>query len=469
MLRRGLDVIYNARLPVLGTVAPTVSVNLQLGVPKTNGTAAPTGRDFYDAHGVSLVTGKAALVPAGEDPSDAAAAAAAAGARAVLVYGPAVPAGPLDLPTVVGVPVVGIPAGPALQLLAAFRLGVDVGVSLGAVHTAANPQGGLVAVFSSRGLSYDGRVKPNLVAPGVGLTTANAGTNAAGEPAFATVNGTSAAAASVAGAAALLLQARPTLDATSLKSLLVGYARLIPGASLAEQGGGTVDVGLSAAGEVVASPSSLPFGRWTGGAWRRQQQLTVRNISTRPLTIDLRSDAFDPGATVTVAPATVSLRPGVQTTVTVTASAAARATANLVAGEVVVAPRGSQPLHIAWAITFGALKPLLTKIVLHERSFAPSDAKPALLDLQIGQIVATGSVEIRPVDRLDIVLYDGAGKRLGLLARERALLPGTYRFALTGRGPDGRTLAPGAYALRLTAWRTVPAPVSTAVVRFRIT
>ena len=70
-----------------------------------------------------------------------------------------------------------------------------------------------VAGFSSGGLSFDGRVKPDIVAPGVGLATFDP--SADGSPRYSTVSGSSAAAAVAAGAAALVSQARNGLTAPS--------------------------------------------------------------------------------------------------------------------------------------------------------------------------------------------------------------------------------------------------------------
>src|SRR5581483_4746917 len=452
VLRRGLDVVYAATLPVLGTAAPTHSAALQVGAPGTAAGEPLTARDFFDRRGLSLVAGRAALVAAGDDPAAAAAAAAAAGAKAVLLYAPALPAGPLDLPADVDVPVVAVPAGPALALLAARKLGVGVGVALGAVRPGANEDAGRLAVFSSRGLAFDGLVKPDVVAPGVGLLTAAPGEAVAGEPSFATVNGTSAAAAIVAGAAALLAQARPALPAAALKSLLVGYARDVAAATRAAQGAGAVDVGRSAAGELVADPVSLAFGRWSSAGWRSRQMLVVRKAAARLL----------------VVPGRLTLAPGASATVAVTASARTRPRAELAAGELRLTPAGGQALRVPWAIDFSRPAALLTKVVLGEPRFAPSDTRPALLDVRIGRLAARGRVEITPAARLELLLYDGRGRLLGLLTRQRDLLPGTYRFALTGRGPAGARLPPGRYELRLRAWPTVAAPASAASVRFRI-
>src|SRR5207237_7636167 len=109
---------------------------------------------------------------------------------------------------------------------------------------------GHVAQFSSSGLAFDARVKPDVVAPGVALETAQPGTNADGSARFGTVNGTSVAAALVAGGAALLAQARPYLDADALKGLLVGSARPLADDSIASQGAGLIDVAGAAASEV---------------------------------------------------------------------------------------------------------------------------------------------------------------------------------------------------------------------------
>ena len=61
----------------------------------------------------------------------------------------------------------------------------------------------------------------------------------------AAVTGTSVSAATVAGAAALLAQARPGLTAADLASLLVGSARTV--------GAAPVDPGAAAVGELAAS------------------------------------------------------------------------------------------------------------------------------------------------------------------------------------------------------------------------
>jgi hypothetical protein len=111
---------------------------------------------------------------------------------------------------------------------------------------------------------------------------------------------------------------------------------------------------------------------------------------------------------------------------------------------------------------------LLGGVRLSVDRFRPSDSAPALLELRAGRLIErNGVAEVVPLSHLDLDLWRGQ-ERLGRLARLRNLLPGRYTFGLTGRGPAGRTLRPGAYQLRLVAYPPENAPPSREVVNFRI-
>ncbi|HSC73684.1 MAG TPA: S8 family serine peptidase, partial [Gaiellaceae bacterium] len=231
VLRDGLQVELDGTRPLASAVTPSKPLDVGIGAPRAQ-TTAPVGYrgvipllDFFDRRGISLVAGRAALLPAGPDPNGSLTNAARAGAVAVLFYGADLPAGGISLDESGPIPAVSVSTDVALRVLARLRHGIGGTVSLGAVRSTSNAGEGHVAQFSSSGLAYDGRVKPDLVAPGVALETAEPGTNPDGTARYGTVNGTSVAAALVAGGAALLAQARPYLDAEALKGLLVGAAR----------------------------------------------------------------------------------------------------------------------------------------------------------------------------------------------------------------------------------------------------
>ena len=170
------------------------------------------------------------------------------------------PAGALGLDERVEVPVVGVPVEIARAARRALAAGIPVTVSIGVPRSAPNPAAGRIAPFSSRGLAYAGGGKPELVATGIAVATAEPGRNEDGTAHYGTVNGTSAAAAVVAGSAALLAGARPDLDARALRGALVATGRVPAGLGLAEAGGGLLDLTAAAAAEVVSQPATLSFG-----------------------------------------------------------------------------------------------------------------------------------------------------------------------------------------------------------------
>jgi subtilisin family serine protease len=457
VLRRGLDVILDRKVPLAGAVAPSRSLSLAVAEPRaTTGTVGATAADFFDARGFSTVAGKAVVVPAGGDPAATATRAARAGAAAVVLYGSALPADSLGLSDALSVPVVSVPTADALELLAARRAGASVGIALGRASEPANTANGDVAPFSSRGLAFDGRLKPDLAAPGISLATSEPGRAADGSPSWGTVDGTSGAAATVAGAAALLAQVRPALDASDLKSLLVGNADA-SGAATAV-GAGELDLGAAAVGEVSASPATLTFGTWSGPHWRAAQTVTVRNVSSRRLQLSLAvaSDGDPEALRFTVKPAAVALKAGAETTVTVEVAAPHRPTAAAITGALRISPAGAATLRVPFALASQVpATRLLSKATISKTTFTPSDTSPAILTVQAGRLAEQGgAVQIAPVARLDLLLYDADGRFRGVLGRVRDLLPGSYSFGITGRDATSVRLPPGSYQVRLVAWPT---------------
>jgi subtilisin family serine protease len=476
VVRVGLGVLFDERVPLAGAVAPSSEQSLLVRAPRLDRTAiaqgAPPRLDrFFTEDGLSLVAGRAALVPAGSDPAYAAAQAVKAGAALVLLYGDALPSGGIGLDDGVTVPVVGIPAAVGAQLEQELSEGRTAHVAIGRVRSGSSPTAGGVAPFSSRGLAFDGFVKPDLVASGVGVLTSDPGKAEDGSARYSSVSGTSASSAIVAGAAALLAQARPQLDASALKGLLAGSARALPRESVAAQGVGLLDLGAASAGETAALPTTLSFGRATHAeGWHATRRLVLRNLSSRRLRIELATDPRDRGGARALvfafAPSHVRIRPHGIATVYVAVRALAPV-GNPVEGSFAVHPEGSDAIHVPWLIT---VRPrhdeLLSSIRLSSRSFRPSDSAPAVLSFQAGRIATGGQLE--PVALLQLQLRGPDGKSLGTLAQLRDLLPGRFAFGLTGRDSKGETLDPGRYSARLTAYPTGQGKPSVATVTFTI-
>jgi zona occludens toxin (predicted ATPase) len=135
-----------------------------------------------------------------------------------------------------------------------------------------------------------------------------------------------------------------------------------------------------------------------------------------------------------------------------------------------VAPLSGTQLRVPWAVVTTRVDPaLIGTTTLSAAAFKPSDAAPAVFDVQLGRVdTVDGRVSLEPVTRLDIHLLDHKRRDLGLLARLRDVLPGSYAFGLTGRGPNGGVLPSGRYSLRLMAFPAAGGPAVTRSVVFTV-
>ncbi len=155
------------------------------------------------------VAGRVALVRAGDNPVAQATAAAGAGARAVILAEPRDRPLPMMPSGRVPAPVVGVTGTAANEALKG-KPGAKVAfgrVKLGRAEKAAGP-----APFSSRGPSFDGSLKPDVLAQGAAVTPQGI------------VTGTAVAAARVAVRAARLARRRPAETAAGIKEALVPAA-----------------------------------------------------------------------------------------------------------------------------------------------------------------------------------------------------------------------------------------------------
>lgn len=394
-------------------------------------------------------------------------AAADAGAAAVLVAGAdahqlagAVTAAGADIPAV-GIPMAG---GADMRAAAAeSRVEVDLRLQQGATNDAF----GRVAGFSSRGPRYDGIGKPDVLAPGVGVQTTGAARRDAGAVAYTTVNGTSIAAAQVAGQVAALRAAHPGWTPQRLRAALLGTARpLGDGARepIEAQGAGMVDLAAAEAAEVVASPSRVDFGIVTPGASARSKLAFVRIRTGAALPLpQLGSERS--GAEDGPLPSVDGERLVIQVP---------EGTASGVYGGWLVNARDG--VRVPWMVVvrqpdeFGV--PLTATI--SDASFGAIGSPgqfPSSVQIAVGGSSSEGSLGLRAAQGLELDLHTGKGKKIATVGRLEYVLPGVYTMGLTGRAGDGTALAPGSYALR-TRVRSASTPRGTWVqgpeVRFSI-
>ena len=291
LLLAGLRVLVSGVQPLGGVVAPSISVSapvvaLPPSAPAVVGAAGGLTR-LFDRNGYSRVAGAAVLLPRGTSSPEAAREVVAAGARAVLVDGP-LPAGSLGTDGPADVPILGLLPADADAVRASLRRAIPVAFAVGAAAFDANEGLGGAAPFSSEGLAFDGGPKPEVSAAGIGLATSDPGRNEDGAARYGTLSGSSAAAALTAGAAALLAEARPDLDAAGLKQALVASRR--PGVGAAA---GLLNPSAAAAVELVADPPAVGLGVALAENTTVRRQLTLRNVSRRKLDLTLEPGTAD--------------------------------------------------------------------------------------------------------------------------------------------------------------------------------
>ncbi|MBI3538181.1 MAG: S8 family peptidase [Chloroflexi bacterium] len=102
------------------------------------------------------------------------------------------------------------------------------GAAKNVITIGASSKSDAIANFSSRGPTKDGRVKPDVCFPGVGIIAPRAKGTSMGSPQgdyYTAASGTSMATPHAAGSCALLLQAKPGLSPQQIKEILMSTAK----------------------------------------------------------------------------------------------------------------------------------------------------------------------------------------------------------------------------------------------------
>lgn len=234
----------------------------------------------------------------------------------------------------------------------------------------------VVATSSSRGPSFQGSLKPDVVAPGVNILSAGFAPDAEGvdqHRGFGVVSGTSMAAPHVSGATALLLQVHPDWSPADVKSALMTTAnntawlddgRTRP-ASVLDEGAGRIDLARAVDPGLLLDRPSLSFGNLiptVGEPVRSSIAVRARNITASTQTYNLTARPAD-GAnfTISVSPAQITVEPQQEVAFSVAIEIPAGAGTGDYGGLVELS--GPQGLHLpVWARTLPAERG--TKVLL---------------------------------------------------------------------------------------------------------
>jgi len=198
-------------------------------------------------------------------------------------------------PTVAGtppitIPVVAITAADGVEINNRLAVGpVDLSWTNGTVSVS-NPTGNLISSFSSYGLSPDLSVKPDIGAPGGYIRS----TYPIELGSYANLSGTSMSSPHVAGAAALLLQAKPKTPAQIVRTVLQNSADPKPWwgnpglgylDNVHRQGAGMLDIDDAILATTKIEPGKIDLGESESGP--QTVTLSVENNGMYAVTYDL--------------------------------------------------------------------------------------------------------------------------------------------------------------------------------------
>jgi len=215
-------------------------------------------------------------------------------------------------------------SGPNSRTIASPAVAPDV-VSVGAYDGTTDG----VAWFSSRGPTpITGDIKPDVVAPGVGIVSACVPSNPRGctDGQYTSLDGTSMAAPHVSGVAALMLERNPDWGPRRVKNALLSTAEPLSGddVTVYDQGAGLVNASRAVDPGLVVENATTSLGTAVGEE-RLSRTVTVRNTGDRTRSLDVEvalstDDGEDVPGRVAVNRTTLELAPGERADVRITVS-----------------------------------------------------------------------------------------------------------------------------------------------------
>jgi hypothetical protein len=220
--------------------------------------------------------------------------------------------------------------------------------------------------FSAVGPTFDDRLKPDLLAPGVNILSSDASFDAfpAENQSFGVRTGTSHAAPHVAGAAALLKQAHPDWSPADIKSALMSTAEtdiwIDPTgqepATILERGAGRIDLSNAATPGLLLDPPSLSFGSLPttpGQSTTAEMRFSVRNVAGTARSYTLTAQPIvSPEMGITVTPSELTLAADETASVSVAIEIPPDALIGDYGGEIALASSDAPTLHLPlWART----------------------------------------------------------------------------------------------------------------------
>ncbi len=264
-----------------------------------------------------------------------------------------------------------------------------------------------LADFSNRGpIPETYAIKPDVTAPGVGIVAARGSGTAMGFPVddfYTNADGTSMAAPHVTGAAAVLLQAEPSLGPEELKAWLMNTARPSGDNTVYEQGAGRIDIAQALGSRMLALPGSVSFGHLP---WPHDDRaavsrtVTYRNLTGADVVLDLsvavatEHGTAPPAGTLTTSAPTLTVPAGGTATVDLVLDTA-RGEPGLYGGYLTASGDGGTTVRTPVGYH---QEPHMVEVTVRGigRDGRPAPGSATVLDVEDGSVNATRSLDGDP-------------------------------------------------------------------------
>ncbi|WP_053203487.1 S8 family serine peptidase [Jiangella muralis] len=315
------------------------------------------------------------------------------------------------------------------------------------------------AGFSSRGPRLgDGAVKPEVVAPGVGIVAARAAGTALGnllDGHYTSLNGTSMATPHVAGAAAILAQSHPDWTDEQLKQRLITSSTPLD-ESLTFQGAGRIDVAAAVSESITVDQGVVDFGQLAMDAPVVSRTLTYHNPTDRRVTLRVSADVTRPGGSDPSRPAmrvrnpVLSIPPGGSASTRVEVSAEA-STGGTYTGRIVAQDPRDRDSAVHSVTTFTIERPVHTVTVSAvDRNGAPAHGPVDLWNIETGEwkrvftprTTGTATVEVPEGDYTVVTTVETPGPDLIKTSLALAAEPDLHIGADVALAYDARDAEP---------------------------
>ncbi|MFF5077600.1 S8 family serine peptidase [Actinoplanes sp. NPDC000266] len=232
------------------------------------------------------------------------------------------------------------------------------GSAAAALSVGAVDRDNAIADFSNWGPALEGElVKPEITAPGVDIVAARAAHatigDPAGNPAYASLSGTSMATPHVAGAAAILAQRHSGWTGQQLKTALMASAEPTPGLETYAQGAGRVDVARAITQTVATATGSADFGTVPFPHTDDKpidRTVTFRNDGTVPVTLRLAVETTAPAGMFTVGQPSLTVAAGATATAKLTADTTVESDQQWIGGRIVATATGGVRAEVPFGV-----------------------------------------------------------------------------------------------------------------------